>query len=81
VIAYAQFSENYRLRIEWIFKDEYVIAVEGPLPISQHRQMILDLEAAKETAFYLARWHFRKQKITEDFVPLERIEWTVAADT
>lgn len=72
----AQFSENYRLKIERRADGEYAIQIQGPIPIREHREQIFHLDDAKQTAYYLALWHFQQQRISEEPIPVERVEWS-----
>ncbi len=52
------------------------VRIDGPSPITEHDELMLDLETAKITAHSLAQWHFGQKAVKEPYVDLSHLVWT-----
>lgn len=72
----SKFSKSYILRLEQLDSGEWCVRIDGPEPITQHQQLLMDLEDAKRCSHSLAVWHFQQKHISEWRTKYDDLIWT-----
>jgi hypothetical protein len=75
----AVFSSEYKLRVEDDELGTLTVRIHGPKPIHEHREAFVDLQDAKDAAYWLACWHFKQRNIDEKPTPFDQIQWEVSS--